>query len=410
MPIIDKNMYDKLKKWWDYDKSVRPKNQFIMYINSHDRTLTNATIRKVMFKKWKEDIHGEDYVTFFSAENFYKNMRKYYTHVSELYVKNPGKKDSLEDIISDIPATCGWITLIVEDLEKLTGQDEKMQEMFRTFMKFAAKRSNIILVGSGDYRDVFSGCEYALGAMEYGLNVSEEANEVMISYYAQENDPTVENVTFENIANQRTEIDFYWDKLYGQLDYGYFDFEDFKLLFKETMEYIIPRVSKEKVYRKDLWLIENIGRLKFKKNFDVDGCKPWEYEAACNFATGLHEEIVNMYNHNDEFSKGEILIDVVIRDKDEEFGAVHISGCLVTFTTISTQNVCRRMDYLAELMYVKTYDDEERDADYRWNLLKKFEDDVDEVTAEEMKKVDEKFDSLMEGIKELADERFNKHK
>ncbi len=41
-----------------------------MYVNSRDRTLTNATIKKMMFEMRKEDVHGELFMSFYSAENF----------------------------------------------------------------------------------------------------------------------------------------------------------------------------------------------------------------------------------------------------------------------------------------------------------------------------------------------------
>ena len=31
MAVIDKNMYETLKGWCDYDKEIRPKHQQIMY-------------------------------------------------------------------------------------------------------------------------------------------------------------------------------------------------------------------------------------------------------------------------------------------------------------------------------------------------------------------------------------------
>ena len=129
MPVIDKKMYETLKGWCDYDAEKRPKHQQIMYVNSHDRTLTNATIKKMMFEMWKEDVHGELFMSLYSAENFYRNMREYYSHIADLYLNKPGEDDALIDIIEDMPPTCGWIVLIVEDLELLSGKAEVMQEI-----------------------------------------------------------------------------------------------------------------------------------------------------------------------------------------------------------------------------------------------------------------------------------------
>lgn len=47
MSVIDKHMYERLKKWCDGE---RPKNQFMMYVNSSDRALTDATIKKLMYE------------------------------------------------------------------------------------------------------------------------------------------------------------------------------------------------------------------------------------------------------------------------------------------------------------------------------------------------------------------------
>ena len=99
MPVIDKKMYEKLKSWCDWEEEKRPRNQQIMYVNSHDRELTNATIRKMMFEMRKEDIHGELYMAFFSAKNFYRNMRDYYSHIADLYRRSPSEDDSIVDII-----------------------------------------------------------------------------------------------------------------------------------------------------------------------------------------------------------------------------------------------------------------------------------------------------------------------
>ena len=124
MAFIDKTMYEKLKKWWDFSKEIRPNTQGIMYVNCHDRALTNATIRKLMFELKKEDF--ELYVSLYSAKNFYHNMRDYYLHIADLYQCELNADALLSDIIEDIPSTCGWIVLIVQDTEALSGDAEKM--------------------------------------------------------------------------------------------------------------------------------------------------------------------------------------------------------------------------------------------------------------------------------------------
>lgn len=186
MSVIDKNMYENLKNWCD---RKRPENQFLMYVNMNDRELTNATIRKLMFEEDKQDVEGELYIAFYSAENFYRNMRDYFSHVGGMYFREPGEDDPIEDIIKDLPPTCGWITLIVEDMDALSGQNDKLQEMMRAFSAFAAKRASVILVGKGNHEDVFAGCEYALDKMAAGLEAKEEDNLLMIGCYDQEVSP-----------------------------------------------------------------------------------------------------------------------------------------------------------------------------------------------------------------------------
>ena len=53
MSVIDKGMLEHLKKWNVHE---RPENQFMMYINSHNRQLTDTTIRKWMSDYNKKDV------------------------------------------------------------------------------------------------------------------------------------------------------------------------------------------------------------------------------------------------------------------------------------------------------------------------------------------------------------------
>lgn len=57
---------------------------------------------------------------------------------------------------------------------------------------------------------------------------------------------------------------------------------------------IIPRVTKDQVYRKDLWLIEKIGAIPGFKNKNIEGCNPWELDASIKYATALHKAIVRL--------------------------------------------------------------------------------------------------------------------
>ncbi len=407
MPIIDKKMYEKLKAWCDYDKEIRPKYQQIMYVNSHDRTLTNATIRKMMFEMRKEDIHGELFISFYSAENFYRNLREYYSEISNLYMHNPGEDDQLLDIIDGMPPTCGWIVLIIEGLESLSGKKEAMQEMMESVFAFSTNLPSIVLVGEGDYKKIFEGCEFALKEMTDMMAAKEEDDLVGIGCYDQESEPDREYLTYESVDDQRDELNFYWDILYSQLEKRYFDYVYFKNLFKETLKYIIPRVSVEHTYRKDISLIENIGAICRENNLRLEGCVPWEFDAAQEFSKGLHKAIINRYGFNDNLSDGMIGIDVVIKDLNEDCGAIHISGTTYTTITVSVDSVSDEMDRLSEIILDCTYKGNEGRV---WKFLQDKCSEANSLKAapKEMEDVGEKLTALMDGIKEAADRTVNR--
>ena len=270
MSFIDKNMYENLKGWCDWTEGKRLKNEYVMYVNSHDRELTNATIRKMMFEMRREDIHGETLMAFYSAENFYRNMREYYTHIADLYMHKPTEDDDLLTIIRNYPPTCGWIVLIIEGVELLSGKAKEMQEMIEAIFAFSSKRPSIILVGTGDYKKVFAGCEFAMNKMIAGIEAKED-NLVMVRCYDQEDNPIKENVKYTTSDDQLDELNFYWGILYKQLERRYFDYVSFKNMYKETLEYIVPRVTLEQIYRKDISLVENIGAMRKENNEHLDG-------------------------------------------------------------------------------------------------------------------------------------------
>lgn len=56
-------------------------------------------------------------------------MRDNYSHIADLYMNIPADDASLVDIINDYPPTCGWLSLIIEDVEVLSEKPEEMQEM-----------------------------------------------------------------------------------------------------------------------------------------------------------------------------------------------------------------------------------------------------------------------------------------
>lgn len=404
MAFIDKTMYEKLKKWCDFSKEIRPNNQGIMYVNCHDRALTNATIRKLMFELKKEDF--ELYVSLYSAKNFYHNMRDYYLHIADLYQCELNADALLSDIIEDIPSTCGWIVLIVQDTEALSGDAEKMEEMMETILAFVCKRSSIILIGSGDYKDVFSGCEYTLQEMADGLVAEKEDHQLMIGCYDQEAMPTREVITYETPEKRRDELIFYWRIVYKQLENGFFDYVDFKPLFKETLEYIIPHVTKEQVFRTDLMLIKHIGGMNRYKHEDIEGCMPWEFEAAQKFAGGLHKAIVNSFGDNDNFSEGIIEIGVWIEERLKHHGNLYISGSTYSTIKISTDTLCCEMDELSLIIHVSTYMGNSRQA---WKYLLEHPDAGDiKISSEDMEQVTDSINLLTDGIKEAADNTINR--
>ncbi|MCR4616801.1 MAG: hypothetical protein K5669_01300 [Lachnospiraceae bacterium] len=406
MAAIDKNMYEELKRWCDRKRGCGiPGPQRIMYVNSHDRALTKSTIRKMMYEIDKEDEEGEVYTAVYSAKSFHRNMRDYYTDISELYRRNPGENDPLVDIIEKLPPTCGWITLIVEDIELLSSKEE-MQEMMETIFAFASRNSEIILVGDGDYKKVFSGCEYALKEMAEGIAAKEDDGLVMVACYDQDLNPETEVLTYETDDDRLDELNFYWETVYEQLEDRYFDFDGFKNLFRDTFEYIKPRVSLEQVYRKDISLIENIGRIRREKDNDFDGCDQWEFDTAKEFSRGLHEAIINRYGHQNDYSEEKIGIDVVIKEAEEDLGGIYISGSTYHTVMANADNVISEMDQLSDVICKGTYGG---DSGRIWDYLleKQAEENGLEVT-EEMKETGVKLGSLMQDIKDLADKTFNK--
>lgn len=406
MPVIDKKMYEKLKSWCDWEEEKRPCNQQIMYVNSHDRELTNATIRKMMFEMRKEDIHGELYMAFFSAKNFYRNMRDYYSHIADLYRRSPSEDDSIVDIIKTYPPTCGWIVLIVEDIELLSGKAEEMQMMMESIFAFSSRNPSIILVGDGDYKKVFDGCEFAINEMNDGIAAKEDDDLVMVGCYDQDLNPQEEKVIYENTDEQRKELNFYWETLYEQLKKRYFDYSDFKRLYKDTFEFIIPRVTVEQVYRKDISLVENIGAIGKENNKLLDGCAPWEFDAAQEFSTGLHMAIINKYGYHDDMSGEKIGIDVIINEADEDCGAIYISGYTFTEVEIDRDTVFSEMDKLSDTICECTY---KGDSARLWRFLneKYAEKNGLEAVPKAMEEVEDKLTSLMDDIKEVADKTVN---
>lgn len=404
MAIIDKNMYETLKNWCD---RKRPENQYMMYVNSRDRMLTDATIRKLIYEKNEEDEYGEEYVFLYSAEHFFHNMREYYTYIAELYMHKVADDDPIIDIINDFSPLSGWITLILEDVEKLSEKAEMAQEMITTLFRFATRRANIILIGNGNYKDVFSGCENALDEMEAGVCATEEERMVMVGCYDQEPVPSREGVTYESPEDQCDELVFYWNIVYKQLKRGYFDYSNFKNLYKETLEFLIPRVTKQKVFRKDLWLLDKIGNLRCKGEKSIEGCELWEYEAAQKMAMALFNAIINRHGDNDDFSKGEIYIEVTVEDREIHHGAIHISGWTPVEIKMCVDTVHRKMDRLAEAILESAYQGNKGQA-LEFMLEEKAEVENETISTENVEKALGIMGSLENAFKEAADNTVNK--
>ena len=407
MSVIDKDMYEKLKSWCDWEEGKRPCNQQIMYVNSHNRELTNATIRKMMFEMRKEDIHDELYMVFLSAESFYRNMRDYYSYIADLYRRCPSEDDSIVDIIKTFPPTCGWIMLIVEDIEQLSGKAEEMQMMMESIFAFSSRNPSIILVGDGDYQKVFDGCEYAINEMTDGIVAKEDEDLVMVGCYDQDLNPQEENVIYENADEQREELNFYWETLYEQLEKRYFDYSDFKRLYKDTFEFIIPRVTTEQIYRKDISLVENIGAIGKENNKHLDGCAPWEFDAAQEFSTGLHLAIINEYGYHDDMSGEKIGIDVIINEAEEDFGAIHIGGWIGTEVKVNSDTVFSEMDKLSDTICECTYKGNSARL-CRFMNEKYAEKNGLEGIPKRMEEVENELTSLIDEIKVVADKTVNK--
>ena len=87
---------------------------------------------------------------------------------------HPKEDDTIDDIIGKYSSLGGWLTLIIEDMELMADKPEQLQEMYDSLIRFAAKRSNVILVGNGDYQKVFGGCESIVSSFIYHANAKEE--------------------------------------------------------------------------------------------------------------------------------------------------------------------------------------------------------------------------------------------
>ena len=202
-----------------------------------------------------------------------------------------------------------------------------------------------------EYRDVFSGCEYAL----HGINEMDNRGQSAIGFYDQAAEPNKEMVIYENTDKQLDELNYYWITLRRQLQKDYFDYEAFKLLYRETLGYLIQRVSLEYVYRKDVSLLESMTDLSISNNQDADGCKAWEKDAALQFISGLNKAVINRFDRSDVFCDGKVKIYVIIEDCVIDKGSVHIGGWSSEYRIINVDNVCEEIDKLSNEIFKRRY-------------------------------------------------------
>ncbi|MCR4717783.1 MAG: hypothetical protein K5656_11455 [Lachnospiraceae bacterium] len=414
---FDKNMYNAMKEWIDNRRDYKAD---IMYINSHDRALTDLTVRKYMYNLYEEDEMGELYISLYSAKNFNQNMRDYFFEIDRLYMHKPDENAPLMEVIEDIPGTCGWIVLVVEDCELLSEDDEKNRETLQAILTFASKGAEIVLVGNKDLKDVFSqyGCDVC--EVSEKLDVEEDDERLVIGVYSQEDEPCMECIEADSLDDERDELIYYWDVLYEQLEKGYFDFGSFKSLFKDTVEYIIPRVSKDQVYRKDIRLLEDIALMhakmwrKKEESFDgceplqIDGCRPWEFEAAYQFVCGLNNSVINRYDE-DVIKDGKVTIMVWVEERMVDYGGISISGSGSNYVDINGDNVFAEMDRLSNVICKCTYNG---DNEVLWDYMldEDGEKDDSERSDKHNEEIVNKLGMLMEGIKAAADKTINRER
>lgn len=237
-------------------------------------------------------------------------------------------------------------------------------------IRFAAKSANVILIGNGDYKDIFSGCEYALLEMEICLDASTEDRGVMERQYGQKNGAEPGNIGYERPEKEK--LCYYWNLFHKQLKWQYFDYNAFKSVYRDTVEYFIPRVTADHVYRSDLPLIREIGALRIPKNTEMDGSMPWERDAACQFTDCFFSALTNAYAENTDFSAGRFLFWVRVdeMESNSEVSSVYESGYTTTAVEISTGNLSEKIDILAQANRLSAYQGDKDAADRLWHRLR----------------------------------------
>ncbi len=361
MPIIDRNMYDELKKWCDKaDDSIQGN---ILYVHRRNNTITKATIRKLIFELHEEDKSGELSISLYNAKYFARNMRDYYSHIAELCFHKHTEDETSKDNIKRLSPPYTWVYLLVEDFETLSKDRRVIEEVMRSFYTFSMKGANIILIGDREYKNVFPGCVYAMKTMPDDLATKEEGSKVTVGCYNQERIPHGENEVFKSEENQRNQLCFNWEILLQQLKQNYFDYEVFKILLKETLEYITPRITESMVYRKDLSLLTYIGSMRHEASEIIEGCNPWEYEASVKISLGLYHAIENRYIGDSIGEKIRVIIDGQFKD----FESLYNREYRETPIEISVDTACEDIERLSEAIYECMY----AGHSFVWNYMYK---------------------------------------
>ncbi|MCF0151640.1 MAG: hypothetical protein HUJ80_09560 [Firmicutes bacterium] len=354
MQKIDRRLYEELYNWW---KNRKERTEIIKYVQCTDTELTDATIHYLMQQIDKDDVHGEAYVALYSAEGFYRNMRKYYAEVSELYLRKPKEDEPIEKIIGDFPGTCGWLTLIIEGLENFTQKPAELKEMYDSFVRFARKGANVILVGSVPLEDVFR--HYPKTFNDEGvIIVAPNGHEFNMGIYEQGKAPEVISIVNKKPKDKLDALEFYWANLTADAKKREeFNFAHFKRLYSDTLCYLLPRIDEDSLFREDINLLHFIAMFGFEKHVIADN--PWEYESARNFARGLFNSIY-IGDGEENCAYGDVCFWVKVEDKPENIGGIYITtGNFEYHMIVSSESAPHQMETLARAIRKSTFEGDE---------------------------------------------------
>lgn len=353
MATIDTEMYVDLKNWFDGDE---PQNRSVKFVCSKNKMLTNNTIRKVMFDIDKEDEDDENYVALYSARNLFQNMRTYFSDIAKMYFCTPNDDTTLQEILDMIPPSCYWITLIIKDLEELSGQHNELQQFIQNLATFAEKGARLILIAESNDEKIFSECKCACAAIKAAFGTDEANKFLLPGTFEQDENPKEKEISFESASDERAELNFYWNLLYEQSGQNYFDYEFFKELFKETWVYFIPRVAAKQIFRQDISLIEKIGYFskcysRYNEGNRIDGCSPWELDAAAQFMIGLNDSLIDWKCEDIDFADRTLSFKARIDIGSREPETLYVSASVFIPVKVTPENFPDKIDALAEMLH-----------------------------------------------------------